>query len=458
MHPQKNQIYEITVRDLNNLGYGVGEIAGCVTFVHGAVDGDTVAARVIKVTRGYAVARVERILSRSPHRIKDSSCTSPGCGGCAYRAVSYAHECELKHRYVAGAFRKAGLGELTIAPLTSTGETEGYRNKAQYPVTRDADGNVRIGFFAPKSHRVVEARHCPLQPAVFGEILEVIAAWAEREGVSHYDEESGEGLLRHVYLRCADKAREIMVTLVANGREIPEGDALIGELTRGFPVISGILLNVNCDKTNVICGEETLLLWGKGSLTDTLAGVSLSLAPAAFYQVNHDAAELLYARARELAALSGDELLLDLFSGVGSIGLSMARDVRELVGVEIVPDAVACAKENARANGIENARFYLGDANDAGGILAAAERERGETISPDVVILDPPRKGVARELLDYLAARGIPRIVYISCNPDTLARDAAILTTLGYTAGAVYPFDLFPRTGHVECVCAFERG
>jgi 23S rRNA (uracil1939-C5)-methyltransferase len=454
---KKNQICQVEITDLNNLGYGVGRVDGLVTFIAGAVPGDTVSARIIKVASGYAVARLETLLSPSPNRIPDPDCKSAGCGGCVYRQVSYGYELELKHRYIVECFRKQGLPDVEILPPLHTGKTEHYRNKAQYPVALTEDGRITAGFFKPRSHRVIPAEGCPLAPRVFEAIVRRIIAWAEEHQISVYDEKTGKGLLRHIYLRTSADEREILVTIVANGRALPAEDALTGALREGFSSIVGVLLNINTEATNVICGREYRTLYGKSELDDTLCGVRLSLSPASFYQVNHDAAELLYRTAASLAELKGSETLVDLFCGVGSIGLSMASQVREVIGIEIVADAVRCAERNAAQNGIANARFFVGDATDTEQLLAAAERELGRTLDPDVVILDPPRKGADSRLLAFLAARQIPRIVYISCNPETLARDLAILRPLGYEISPVTPVDLFPRTGHVESVVCLTR-
>lgn len=454
---EKNRTFEIEITDLNNLGYGVGRIGDLVVFVAGAVDGDRVEAKIIKVQKNYAVGRLEKILSPSPHRLPvPDPCPARGCGGCAYRAITYAHELELKRNAVMAAFRRAGLSDAVVLPVLSTGKTEGYRNKAQYPVTGTPDAPV-IGFFAPKSHRVTDARRCPLQPTVFGKILDAIAALLGEYGIAPYDEESGAGLLRHIYLRSSQGEKEILLTFVLNGETLPHADEVIRELTARFPALVGIGININRAKTNVICGDEYRTLWGKDTITDTLAGVTLSFSPASFYQVNRDAAELLYGRAKEIADFKGDELLLDLFCGVGSIGLSMADAVGRVIGIEIVPDAVRCAAENARANGIENAAFFAGDATDVEGLLAGAERALGGALQPDAVILDPPRKGCDPKLLDFLASKAIPKIVYVSCNPETLSRDVAYLAGKGYGFSEITPVDLFPRTGHVETVVRLFR-
>ena len=452
----KNQKHTVKITDLNNLGFGVGRIDGRVVFVSGAVDGDTVEVQIIHVASSYAVARILSFVERSPYREECTPCPAPACGGCAYRYVSEAHERALKENYIRAVFAKQGIAA-SLAPMLSGGRRYGYRNKAQYPVCAEKDGGLRIGFYAPKSHRVVEAVDCPLQDARFAPILRTLKALLEEYRIPAYDEERGEGLLRHVYLRGDSVGKELLLTLVINGKTLPKEGEIAARLVAAHPEITGVLVNVNEQDTNVICGEEYRTLWGKGYLTDTLAGVRLNIAPASFYQVNHDAAEALYARARALASLSGDELVLDLYCGAGSIGLSMADAVREVIGIEVVLEAVACAKENAAQNGIQNASFYCGDATDARRLLTRAEEKRGEPIYPDVVILDPPRKGCTEELLAYIAELAPPRIVYISCNPDTLARDAKILIENGYEMGEVTPADLFPCTGHIESVVCLKR-
>ena len=450
---RKNETYEVEISDLSNLGYGVGRIGDLVVFVSGAVDGDRVLSKIIKVTKSYAVGRLEKLIRPSVYRLSSPDpCPARGCGGCAYRAIAYAHELELKRGAVAAAFRRAGLPDARVLPVLSTGKTAGYRNKAQYPVTGSCDEPI-IGFFAPKSHRVTDARRCPLQPTLFGEILDEIAREIREYEIPPYDEETHTGLLRHIYLRSSKGEKEVLLTFVLNGETLPRADRVVRELTERFPALVGIGININREKTNVICGEEYRTLWGKDEITDELAGVTLSFSAASFYQVNRDAAELLYRRAKEIADFKGDELLLDLFCGVGSIGLSMADAVAEVVGVEIVPDAVRCANENARANGIKNAAFFAGDATNTEQLLAGAETALGKTLSPDAVILDPPRKGCDEKLLAFLSDKGIPKIVYISCNPETLSRDAAYLTRRGYALSEITPVDLFPRTGHVETVC-----
>lgn len=447
--PEKNSLLRLEITDVNNLGYGVGHANGKAVFVAGAADGDLCTVRIIKNAADYAVGRVEELLSPSPYRT-ENDCPARGCGGCAYRHVSYPHELELKRNRVVSAFRKAGLS-LPVWPVLHTGKTEGYRNKAQYPVAPGKNGPV-IGFFAPRSHRVVEAVNCPLLPPVFGQIAETVRKHALRFGIPAYDETSGRGILRHIYLRAAAEEKEILLTLVTTSLDYPHARELTEMLTARFPSLFGILLNENRENTNVILGKRYRLLSGRDHLRDRLCGIDLRITPASFYQVNHDATELLYRTAAEEAALTGNEALLDLYCGIGSIGLSMASRVRELFGIEIIESAVACARKNAEENGIRHARFATGDAAGTARIL-----EEAGGFSPDVIVLDPPRRGADAETLNTVLSLAPEKLIYISCNPDTLARDMAFLLPRGYTAARAIPVDLFPRTGHVETVVCLTR-
>ncbi len=453
---KKNDIVRVTVEDLNNLGFGVAKIDGKALFIANAVDGDELYARIIHVGKTYSVGKIERIVSPSPHR-ETPFCAVRGCGGCAYRAVNYVHEKERKENNVRFAFRKAGLSDALIAPLTSTDRTVGYRNKAQYAVASDGAGKCAAGFYAPKSHRLCEAADCPLQNPAFSPIVKDVLRFCNENGIPPYDEKTKSGLLRHLYLR-ANTEGGVLLCLVVAKDKLSKQKELLAFLKESHPEVLGVYLNINSADTNVICSADYRHIAGETHLTDTLCGVRLAISPAAFYQVNHDAAELLYRHAAALADFKGSESILDLYSGVGSIGLSMAHLVREVIGVEIVPSAVQCATENARENGIENATFLCADAGEGEAILRAVRKEKGEDYAPDAVILDPPRAGCAPELLYTLARNArVPKIIYISCNPDTLARDAKLLADEGYTMGTVYPFDLFPRTGHVESVVCFTR-
>ena len=456
MKLKKNDCFTAEITDITNLGFGVCKLNGQVVFVSGALPGDVAKIKIIKVGSSFLVGRVEEFLTLSDKRV-DGRCDNALCRSCAYKCLSYEYEKELKEESVRQIFKKAGLSEVEIASLVGSPSEKCYRNKAQYPISRGKNGEYLIGFYAPKSHRVTEAADCPLAPEIFGEILEELRAFFAKHSISVYDEQSGEGLLRHVYLRRGEVSGEVLLTLVINGNSLPHSDELVASVTEKFPEIVGVLLNVNTRDTNIILGEEFITLFGRDYIFDTLGGVTLKITAPSFYQVNHSAAELLYAKAKELAKPTKDDLLLDLYCGAGSIGLSMADEAGEVIGIEIVESAVECATFNAEINHIFNASFYAGDASDTKKILEPAERARGEKIKPSIVILDPPRGGTTEELIEHISSLNPLRIVYISCNPATLARDIVVFNKHGYFCDTVTPYDLFPMTGHVESVVRLER-
>ena len=342
-----------------------------------------------------------------------------------------------------------------IGSSAHTGKTVAYRNKGQYPV-REVGGRIRAGFFAAKTHDLIPCDSCLLQPDVFGEIVAFVIGFAEKNGVKAYNEESGRGVLRHIYLRIAEKTGEIMVCLVINADALVCSEKFARELTAKFPNVTSVMLNINKKNTNVILGERFVCIGGRDYIIDELCGLRFKISAGSFYQVNHDGAELLYRFARERANLTGNETVADLYCGAGTIGLSMADGAARIVGIEIVDEAVKCAKENAALNGVENAYFFCGDASDTRGLLANARDTLGEFV-PDVVVIDPPRKGTTEELVDYLDSLGVKKVVYVSCNPDTLARDCAYFAKKGYDIGEVTPVDLFPGTGHVETVVLLSQ-
>ena len=345
--------------------------------------------------------------------------------------------------------RIGGIG-IEPEPIIGAEEPERYRNKALLPVSVD-QGRVRAGYYARHSHRVVYSGDCRLQPEVFNLLAGAVCAWAEEAGCTIYDEETRKGLLRHIYLRQTMGGEQVLVCLVVNGRGVPRADLLIARLRAESPAVKGVLLNHNTRDSNVVLGSEETRLWGGGHITERLCGLEFTLSPQSFFQVNARQTERLYRLAGESASLSGKERVLDLYCGTGTIGLTMARDCAGLVGVEAVPQAVEDARRNAARNGIANARFLCMDA------ARAAARLAGEGWLPDVVLLDPPRKGCGPALLRTVAGMAPGRVVYISCDPATLARDLRLLRGMGYEAARVVPVDMFPRTGHVECVALAER-
>ena len=452
----KNQTVTLDITEINNLGCGVGKLDGMVFFIKGAVSGDTVEAKIIKVNKSFCVGRLERVTVPSPQRADTSFCQAPeACGGCVYRHVTYAHELETKRAYVKNAFRKAGLPDVEVDEVRTTEAEGGYRNKAQYPFGT-VGGKTVVGFYAGKTHKVIPCTDCSLQPDIFGEICRFVCQFADANGWSVYDEETGRGLVRHLYLREGKNSGEIMVCLVVNGDSLPCETQFSEAVMVRFDRVKSLMLNTNTKNTNVVLGRQYRTLAGNDYIEDILCGKTFRITPASFYQVNHDGAELLYSIAAERAAVGAGDTLLDLYCGIGTIGISMAKPETHLVGVEIVPSAVECAKENAKRNGLTHAEFYCGDAGDVSSLVDNALAKCGD-LDRTTVIVDPPRKGLDSALVRYLAEKQMKKIVYVSCDPDTLARDCALFRTLGYEIGTVTPVDMFPKTGHVESVVCLKK-
>ncbi len=449
--PEQNPLVEAEIVSLTDEGCGVAKPEGRVLFVSGAVPGDRALVRVEKVGKNHLYGKLERLLAPSPDRIGPDCPYFPACGGCSFRHMTYAAELRWKTQWVADHLKRIGGFSLAPAPALGSPETLRYRNKAIYPAGKDASGRVVFGFYRQKSHDLIACEDCLLQPAEFAKILEAVAFWADGFHFSVYDEKTGAGFLRAVYLRKGWVSGEILLTVVANGERLPRAEELVSLVSTRVPQVSGIVLNVNKARTNVVLGERSVRVWGRDTLRDTLSGVEVELAPGAFYQVNHDAAELLYAKAAEFAGLTGNETVLDLYCGAGTIGLSMAAKAKRLIGAEIVPEAVENARRNAVANGVTNAEFLCADA------AKAAAELRGRGLAPDVVILDPPRKGCSPETLAAVAAMSPARIVMVACDTATLARDLRVLSDRGYRLKKAQPVDLFPRTANVETVCLLSR-
>ncbi|WP_368182278.1 23S rRNA (uracil(1939)-C(5))-methyltransferase RlmD [Anaerotruncus rubiinfantis] len=448
---QKNQIIDLAVTDMTHEGSGVGHYEGMAVFVPASAVGDCLRVRILKVNKTHCFGKIEQVMSPSPDRVETDCPVSRRCGGCVFQHVSYAAQLRYKQHFVQSNLERIGGFSLLTEPIEPSPQIDGYRNKAQYPV-RMQKGKLAAGFFAPRTHEVIDCHSCLLQPPGFQGILESVLSFAEKYGVLAYDELSGQGLLRHVYLRCGQQSGEIMVCLVVNGSGLPHEKELVGTLRACNPSIVSILLNENTRNTNVILGQRTRLLYGKDHITDTLCGVRFDLSPHAFYQVNNPGAERLYGVAEEYASLTGEETVLDLYCGAGTIGLSLAGRCKQVIGVEIVAQAVENAASNAQKNGITNARFLCADA------VQAAKRLAAEGVRPDVIILDPPRKGCEAALLDTVAGMSPQRIVMVSCNSATMARDCKILAGKGYTLVRCRPVDMFPHTAHVETVVLLSKG
>lgn len=447
---KKNQIIPLTIESVTITGNGVGHYDTVAVFVPMTARQDELDVRIVKVMSHYCFGIIERIRKPSPDRIPSDCPAYKKCGGCQLRHMTYEAELREKALWVADAIQRIGGFSLEPLPILPSLKANGYRNKAQYPFGEDENG-IFCGFYAPRSHRVIRSGACPLQPALFSEIAESVCEFAMEYKLPLYDEKRGTGLLRHLYLRQAEVTGEVMVTLVLNGRELPHAGAFIQMMTERFPTVASLLINCNTQNTNVILGRENIVLWGKDHITDRLSGVTVDLSPHSFYQVNHDGAEQLYQEAAEMAALAPGNLLLDLYCGAGTIGLSMAEQAGRLIGVEIVESAVLNARKNARRAGRTNAEFIIADA------AKAAEKLAAEGLRPNVIVLDPPRKGCDEKTLEAVVRMAPDRLVMVSCNPSTLARDLKFLAGKGYIPQKVRPVDLFPRTAHVETVVLLEH-
>ena len=452
---QKNQLLNLQIERLSNDGSGVAHSEdGEAVFIPGTAPGDTARVRIVKDCGRYAFGILDELLTPSPDRIPVDCPAAGPCGGCSLRHLRYEAELSAKQDNVTDAFRRIGGLEVPILPALASPEVDRYRNKVQFPVGRDKAGKPCIGFYAGRTHRIVPCPDCKLQPSLLNAIGNTLCAFFDAHRIQPYDEESGKGLVRHIFLRRGAHSGQIMVCLVCTRPKIPHSDELVHQLCAQFPEITTILLNVNAKDTNVILGHETLSLYGPGFIEDTLQCVPVRLGPLSFYQVNTLAAEQLYRIAADYAQLTPNDLLLDLYCGMGTIGLSMVDSCRELIGVEIVPEAIDSAKANAARMGdavAAKSRFFCADAGQAATQLAA------EGLHPDVIILDPPRKGCDEATLSAVVKMSPRRVVYVSCNPSTAARDAKWLEAHGYHAEKVQPVDLFPRTKHCEAVLLLTK-
>lgn len=453
---QKNQILTLRIERLSSDGSGVAHSAdGEAVFVPGTAPGDEARVRIVKDCGRYAFGILDELLTPSPDRIPVDCPVAGPCGGCSLRHLDYAAELRAKQESVLDAFRRIGGLEVPVLDILPSPDVDRYRNKVQFPVGIDKNGVPCIGFYAGRTHRIVPCPDCKLQPSVLNEIGNALCAFFAQQVIRPYDEQSGKGLVRHIFLRRGAHSGQIMVCLVCTRAKLPHAEQLCTALRGQFPAISTILLNVNAKNTNVILGSENHILYGPGYIEDTLCGVPVRLGPLSFYQVNTLAAERLYGVAAQYAQLTPDDTLLDLYCGMGTIGLSMAGQCRELIGVEIVPEAIESAKANAARMGeavAAKSRFFCADAGQAATQLAA------EGLHPDIVMLDPPRKGCDEATLSAVVRMAPRRVVYVSCNPATAARDAAWLEQNGYHAEKVQPVDLFPRTKHVETVVLLSKG
>ena len=446
---EKNKLYEAVICDYTAEGQGVAKIEGCAVFVPNAIAGEKCTVRIEKVGKTWAAGKITEILEKSPHRVQRECPISSSCGGCDFWHMDYEEETRLKADRVRQALNRIGGESLDAIPILSAPTCYSYRNKAQYPVA-SKKGRVFAGFFKAGTHQVVENDRCRILPEETDRVKDIVVDYVNHYRITAYDEKSQKGLLRHIYVRRGAVSGQVLVCLVVCGRKLPHTEDLIQRL-QAVPGFTTLVLAVNTRPGNAILGNEFITLYGPGYIEDTLCGLTFRLSPRSFYQVNHHQAQRLYEAAISQAEITKNDLVLDLYCGVGTITLAMAKAAGKVIGVEVIEQAVQDAWENAKRNGIENAEFFCGDAGKAALDLEA------KGIIPDVVVVDPPRKGLNADTIEALSKMSPRRIVYVSCDPATLARDVALLKEKGYAPKNAMAADLFPRCAHVESIVCLVK-
>ncbi len=449
----KNEIVTVTIEDVSDTGEGIGHADGFTLFVKQTVPGDVAKVRIMKMKKTYGFARVEQLLTPGTGRVQPGCPVAGQCGGCQLSFLSYEEQLKLKQKKVEDCIsRIGGFRDITVLPIIGMETPIAYRNKGQFPVGADRDGNPILGFYAGHSHRIVATDGCAMLWPGHEEVLKAVYEYLKESGAKPYNEETGRGLIRHILMRKAFATGEIIVCPVVNGRSVPKPELLWQKL-QAVPGVVGLCLNVNRDNTNVILGPELIPLFGKASITDVIGGIRFEISPMSFYQVNPVQTARLYETALQYAGLTGNETVWDLYCGIGTISLFLAKHARTVYGVEYVAEAIENAKKNAEMNGIDNAEFYVGAAEEVVPRLVADNPD----CKADVIVVDPPRKGCDAVLLNTMLQLSPKRIVYVSCDPATLARDLKQLCTGGYQIEKVQPVDQFPGSVHVETVVLMSR-
>ncbi|MDE5771229.1 MAG: 23S rRNA (uracil(1939)-C(5))-methyltransferase RlmD [Ruminococcus sp.] len=444
---EKNQFVTAEITDITLDGNGVCKVDGMAVFVPDTAIGDVAEIKIVKVLKNYAYGIISRISEPSPDRIKSDCPVYRQCGGCTFRHINYESECRIKANIVENAFRRIGGLNPEFEKFISADKINGYRNKAQYPIT-SVNGKAVCGFYAERSHRVIPVTNCILQPEVFSQILETVLEYINSKKLSVYSEETNTGIMRHIYIRKGTYSNQIMLCLVVRKDVSRQLMTLCRIISEKFPDVKSIVMNINPDRTNIILGKKCITLYGSNTISDTMCGNKIEISPLSFYQVNTVQAEKIYRKALEFADPTSESVIADLYCGAGTIGLSMAENAKKIIGIEVVTEAVENARHNAIHNNITNAEFYCGD---AGKIF----RKLG--LSPNIIVIDPPRKGCEYSTVKTIAESSPRKIVMISCNPATAARDAKLFSELGYKTEKVCGADLFPRTRHVECVVCIQK-
>ena len=449
---QKDDLIRVTIEDLSSDGLGVGHSDGMAFFIKDTVIGDEVEAKIMKMKKTYGYARMTKLLVPSPDRIEACCPVARQCGGCQIQSMSYPAQLRFKENKVRNNLMRIGKFENPpMEPIIGMDTPFRYRNKAQFPIGYSRDGRRIAGFYAGRTHAIIECEDCLLGAEVNQEILETVLSHMEQFQIEPYEEQTGKGLLRHVMTRVGHSTGEIMVCLIVNGTKLPHEEALITALTR-IPGMASITLNTNTEKTNVIMGRKQRLLWGRPYIEDTIGAVRFRISSLSFFQVNPLQTEKLYGKALEYAGLTGEETVWDLYCGIGTISLFLAQRAKKVCGVEIVPAAIEDARKNAALNGFTNAEFFVGKAEEV-----LPEKYKTEGITADVIVVDPPRKGCEESVLTTMIQMQPKRIVYVSCDSATLARDLKYLCENGYTLQKCCPVDMFGNSVHVETVCLLSK-
>lgn len=446
MELAKNQEHIVAIEGYGEGGMGVARIDGRVVFVHGALRGETCRVLILKTLKSVAFAKVLEVIEPSGARVESDCPYFPRCGGCTYRHMSYEEELRLKKQRVQDNLARIGGSAVVVEEILGAADTLRYRNKAQYPVSKDG----RVGFYRARTHEVIECEQCLLVKSEADAAAEALREYMRRCRVAGYDEKTGRGLVRHLYVR-SNATGESLICVLVNGDRLPKEDRLVTLLRDACPECAGIVLGTNTKKGNVILGDRYRTLWGSDRLEDTLCGKTFRLSVPSFYQVNRAQAERLYAKAIEFADLTGRETVLDLYCGAGTITLALSDHAKKVLGAEIVPEAIDDARENAVRNEVKNVEFFCGDASDVAKKLAQ------EHLRPDVITVDPPRKGLAPDVVESIAEMQPQRVVYVSCDSATMARDVKRFAELGYTATRAAAVDMFPRADHVETACLLSK-
>lgn len=448
---KKNEDYIVKIDNYGHEGEGVGKINNFTVFVNSAIKGETVKIKLIKVNKTYGVGKLLEVIEPSRHRTEAVCPIYKRCGGCNLQHISYEEQLEFKTQRVKDVMTRVGkLEGVTIHKVIGMEVPYNYRNKVQLPVGMSGE-DVVVGFYAPRSHDIIDMKSCYIQSQLGDKVVEILKDWMKKYRVKAYDEKAHSGIVRHIMIREGFKTKEVMVVIVTNGTKLPNANALVEELKANIPNLKSIIQNINNDKTNVILGLKSVTLWGSDTIADYIGEFKFNISPLSFFQVNPVQTEVLYKKALEYAELTGNEIVFDAYCGTGTISLFLSKQAKKVFGIEIIPQAIENANENKTANGVDNVEFIVGKSEEEIPKLIKSG------INPDVIMLDPPRKGCEESLLHAIADVKPRRIIYVSCDPATLARDLRILDDLGYKTEEIQPVDMFPQGHHVECVAKVIR-